>query len=219
MMLVLHFPLTYLFNYLLIGTRILAYISSETIERRREALRRSFSEREEQKLQSKDDLLPSNTDIRANGENPASVSYLSNRSNDRTHSVVSSDDNILSAASNIEGRKDDSSYYKTLSSKDIPAAILVDLDQELRDAASVGSLERVIRKIKGLKVDGADTDDKTPLICASSEGHLPVVEFLVGKGANVDHLDKVLIAIYFLYLHHITVYILRSKHNILYYIL
>lgn len=51
-----------------------------------------------------------------------------------------------------------------------------------------GSLKLVTFLVElGSPIDSADDTDTTPLILASSAGHLDIVQLLIEKGANVNH--------------------------------
>lgn len=63
------------------------------------------------------------------------------------------------------------------------------LADEIHDLAEMGRLDGV-KKLVGKNRKLADLPNKrgdTPLICACFQGHVPVIEFLLKKGAKVNH--------------------------------
>ena len=55
------------------------------------------------------------------------------------------------------------------------------------NAAASGDLETISRLIvKGLNINDADYDGRTPLHLACQAGHAEVVQFLLENGANVN---------------------------------
>ena len=58
----------------------------------------------------------------------------------------------------------------------------------IRDAAMDGNLEEVMRLIEEDPeiVDSTDEIDQSALHCASFEGHVEVVPYLLDQGANID---------------------------------
>eukprot|EP00731_Ephydatia_muelleri_P011877 Em0006g771a len=63
---------------------------------------------------------------------------------------------------------------------------------KLRDAARDGNLEDVITLLdEGTQIDATDWYGWTPLMRASSGGHVTCVQLLVDRGAQINHQDKV----------------------------
>jgi len=68
-----------------------------------------------------------------------------------------------------------------------------ELNKKLLRAAEIGDLAKVGELIgAGAQVDAADADNygMQPLHWAAQKGHLPMVEFLLRRGAKIDAVDK-----------------------------
>ncbi|MEM7449514.1 MAG: glutaminase A [Myxococcota bacterium] len=66
-----------------------------------------------------------------------------------------------------------------------------DLVVELIWAAAVGDLRAMLRLVaRGVPLDCADYDFRTPLHLAAAEGHLDIVRYLVSNGANLNARDR-----------------------------
>jgi glutaminase len=65
------------------------------------------------------------------------------------------------------------------------------LTNELIWASALGELKGIQRLIaRGVDLDGADYDRRTPLHLAAAEGHLPIVKLLLSQGVNVWPRDR-----------------------------
>lgn len=65
------------------------------------------------------------------------------------------------------------------------------LTNELIWAAALGEIKAIQRLIaRGVDLDGADYDRRTPLHLAAAEGHLGIVKLLLGQGVKVNPRDR-----------------------------
>ena len=51
-------------------------------------------------------------------------------------------------------------------------------------------MKGVLHYKKCVNINAKDTDEQTPLHIACEKGHLPIVEYLLEKGADIEAKDK-----------------------------
>ncbi len=62
---------------------------------------------------------------------------------------------------------------------------------ELIYAASEGNLRAIQKMVaRGVKLDGADYDWRTPLHLAAAEGHERIVQYFIDQGLNINPIDR-----------------------------
>jgi glutaminase len=65
------------------------------------------------------------------------------------------------------------------------------MTNELLWASAMGELKAIQRLIaRGVDLDGADYDRRTPLHLAAAEGHAPIVKLLLSQGVKADRRDR-----------------------------